>query len=572
MKYKYEQTKEFLITEIEGDLTIRQQKLFLLMATERKFMVYKQYAKDQEWDRTENLNARLEECWDMAVNGTIYEHIMDRVRKPTEEEYNSDDDYKGPDRFLYECWDDTPSYLIENYKEVNWIEVLSRIVQHIHDMFSQMALLSAHEMNDDDNIIISARNFLFLEEFLCEYSPELMEKVDNHIEEELFEEHELVLLEFEREKRDIEYLKTEKDLQKIYQRYHFDLQESILEGYWFDENIPYTYDEQEKENKEKIMQQEIDTETLEVLHENAADSYYTHGCIYTDAGRYEEAAQLFTEVIDLQADNVDAYSGRAFDYMRLEEYEKAITDYSKVIALNPNHKHAYFNLGYIYAQLQQHEKAITYYEKVIALNPNEEKIYLNLGKNYFKLKDYKTAIFYFGKMIALNPDFAEAYFCRANSYSALEEHQKSVDDLTKAIMLKPDYADAYYNRADSYAELKEYEKAIADLTKAIALNPDFTEAYCNRGAIYNILEEYEKAIADFDKAEKLNPTIVQIYYNRGESYHLLGEYQKAISDFSKVIAHDPNDKEAYLNRAKAYRAIGETEKAIADENTAKKLQ
>lgn len=572
MKYKYEQTKEFLITEIEGDLTIRQQKLFLLMATERKFMVYKQYAKGQEWDHTEKLNAMLEDCWDMAVNGTRHEYIMDRVRELTEEEYNSDDDYKGPDRFLYECWDDTPSYLIQNYKEVNWIEVLSRVVQHIHDMLSQIALLSAHEMNDDDNIIISTCNFLFLEDFLCEYSPELIDKVYDQNEEELFEEHELVLLEFERQKRDIEYLKTEKDLQKIYQRYHFDLQESILEGYWFDENIPYTYDEQEKENKEKIINQEIDSEILEALHENAADSYYTHGCIYTDAGRYEEAAQLFTEVIDLQADNVDAYSGRAFDYMRLEEYEKAITDYNKVIALNPNHKHAYFNLGYIYAQLQQHEKAITYYEKVIALNPNEEKIYLNLGKNYNKLKDYKTAIFYFGKMIALNPNFAEAYFCRANSYSALEEHQKSVDDLTKAIMLKPDYADAYYNRADSYAELKEYEKAIADLTKAIALNPDFTEAYCNRGAIYNILEEYEKAIADFDKAEKLNPTIVQIYYNRGESYHLLGEYQKAISDFSKVIAHDPNDKEAYLNRAKAYRAIGETEKAIADENTAKKLQ
>ncbi len=532
MEYKYEQTKEFLITEIEGDLTIRQQKLFLLMATERKFMVYKQYAKGQEWDHTEKLNAMLEDCWDMAVNGTRHEYIMDRVRELTEEEYNSDDDYKGPDRFLYECWDDTPSYLIQNYKEVNWIEVLSRVVQHIHDMLSQIALLSAHEMNDDDNIIISTCNFLFLEDFLCEYSPELIDKVYDQNEEELFEEHELVLLEFERQKRDIEYLKTEKDLQKIYQRYHFDLQESILEGYWFDENIPYTYDEQEKENKEKIMNQEIDSEILEALHENAADSYYTHGCIYTDAGRYEEAAQLFTEVIDLQADNVDAYSGRAFDYMRLEEYEKAITDYNKVIALNPNHKHAYFNLGYIYAQLQQHEKAITYYEKVIALNPNEEKIYLNLGKNYFKLKDYKTAIFYYGKMIALNPNFAETYFCRANSYSALEEHQKSVDDLTKAIMLKPDYADAYYNRADSYAELKEYEKAIAD----------------------------------FDKAEKLNPTIVQIYYNRGESYHLLGEYQKAISDFSKVIAHDPNDKEAYLNRA-----IGETEKAIADENTAKKL-
>ena len=159
MKYKYEQTKEFLITEIEGDLTIRQQKLFLLMATERKFMVYKQYAKGQEWDHTEKLNAMLEDCWDMAVNGTRHEYIMDRVRELTEEEYNSDDDYKGPDRFLYECWDDTPSYLIQNYKEVNWIEVLSRVVQHIHDMLSQIALLSAHEMNDDDNIIISTCRF-----------------------------------------------------------------------------------------------------------------------------------------------------------------------------------------------------------------------------------------------------------------------------------------------------------------------------------------------------------------------------------------------------------------------------
>ena len=123
-------------------------------------------------------------------------------------------------------------------------------------------MLSAYEINDDDDIIINVRNFTFLAEFLYKHSLELMKKVDNQGEEELFEEHELVLLEFEREKRDIEYLKTEKDLQKIYQRYHFDLQESILEDYWFDESIPYTYDEQEKENKEKIMKQEIDSETL----------------------------------------------------------------------------------------------------------------------------------------------------------------------------------------------------------------------------------------------------------------------------------------------------------------------
>ena len=567
MEYEYEQTKEFEIKEMAKSLTFRQQGLFLLMTIERKFAFYKKYAKGKEWDITEKLNAFLEDCWDTIINDTEYDYIARSIKFPR----NSDEEEKW-EKWQDECWEDYPSHMIKNYKYTIWIEILSDIVEYIYCIIDQIATISliATKSNKDNDLKVRIYNFLFLEDCFGSYAPELFERAFEQGEEELFQEHELMCLEFEREKRDIEYLKTEKDLQKIYQRYHFDLQENILEGYWFDETIPYTYDEQEKENKENI--KEIDTETLEALHENAADSYYTHGCIYTDAGRYEEAAQLFTEVIDLQPDNADAYSGRAFDYMRLEEYEKAISDYNKVIALNPNHKHAYFNLGYIYAQLQQHEKAITYYEKVIALNPNEEKIYLNLGKNYFKLKDYKTAIFYYGKMIALNPNFAETYFCRANSYSALEEHQKSVDDLTKAIMLKPDYADAYYNRADSYADLEEYEKAIADLTKVITLNPNFAAAYCNRGAIYNTVEEYEKAIVDFDKAEKINPTIVQTYYNRGESYHLLGEYQKAISDFSKVIAHDPNDKEAYLNRAKAYRAIGETEKAIADENTAKKLQ
>ena len=533
MEYEYEQTKEFEIKEMAKSLTFRQQGLFLLMTIERKFAFYKKYAKGKEWDITEKLNAFLEDCWDTIINDTEYDYIARSIKFPR----NSDEEEKW-EKWQDECWEDYPSHMIKNYKYTIWIEILSDIVEYIYFIIDQIATISliATKSNKDNDLKVRIYNFLFLEDCFGSYAPELFERAFEQGEEELFQEHELMCLEFEREKRDIEYLKTEKDLQKIYQRYHFDLQENILEGYWFDETIPYTYDEQEKENKENI--KEIDTETLEALHENAADSYYTHGCIYTDAGRYEEAAQLFTEVIDLQPDNADAYSGRAFDYMRLEEYEKAISDYNKVIALNPNHKHAYFNLGYIYAQLQQHEKAITYYEKVIALNPNEEKIYLNLGKNYFKLKDYKTAIFYYGKMIALNPN----------------------------------YADAYYNRADSYADLEEYEKAIADLTKVITLNPNFAAAYCNRGAIYNTVEEYEKAIVDFDKAEKINPTIVQTYYNRGESYHLLGEYQKAISDFSKVIAHDPNDKEAYLNRAKAYRAIGETEKAIADENTAKKLQ
>lgn len=508
--------KETLIIELGVTLSDTQLKLFLIILIERQFQVYKKYATGKEWDFTEKFNKIIEDCWDFVINGTEYDYIT-----KLENTNNYFEDYE---EWEDECAMHSPNYLIDNYSYTKSIEVLSRIVQSIYIFYPTMA-----ESRPYDGI--TTYNLDFLSDFFYH----LDEETDDD-EETYFEEHELVCLEFEREKRDIEYLKTETDMQKIYQRYHFDLQESILEDYWFDESSEKTENQQNDttENKEEIAISEEDKKDLE---EKIAESCYKHGCLYTELGRYRESVQLFTKVIDLQPNNVEAYNGRAFASMCLEEYQKAIDDLNKAVTLNPNYERVYHNLGVIYNKLGEYEKSIFYYNKQIALSSNNET----------------------------------AYFGISNNYAALEEHQKSVDNLTKAIALNPDYVDAYYNRADSYAELKEYEKAIADLTKVITLNPNFAAAYCNRGAMYNKLEEYEKAITDFDNAEKINPTIMQTYYNRGESYHLLGEYQKAISDFSKVIAHDPNDKEAYLNRAKAYRAIGETEKAIADENTAKKL-
>ncbi len=511
-----EKTKEALIIELAETLSDTQLKLFLIMLIERQFQVYKKYAVGKEWNFTNKFNKIIEDCWNFVINGTKYDYIT-----KLENSHNYFEDYE---EWEDECAMHSPNYLIENYDYMKSIEVLSCVVKYIYCLYPTMA-----ESRPCDGTATYNLDFLF------DFFYHLDEETDD--EETYFEEHELVCLEFEREKRDIEYLKTETDIQKIYQRYHFDLQESILEDYWFDESSAKTENQKNDttENKEEIAISEEDKKDLE---EKIAESCYKHGCLYTELGRYREAIQLFTKVIDLQPNNVEAYNGRAFASMRLEEYQKAIDDLNKAVTLNPNYEKIYHNLGVIYNKLGEYEKSIFYYNKQIALSPNDET----------------------------------AYFGISNNYAALEEHQKSVYNLTKAIALNPDYADAYYNRADSYDELEEYEKVIDDLTKAIALKLNFVEAYCNRGATYNKLGEYEKAISDFDKAEKINPTIMQIYYNRGESYYALAEYEKAISDFSKVIAHDPNDKEAYLNRAKAYHAIGETEKAIADENIVKKLQ
>lgn len=237
MEYEYEQTKEFIIDKIAENLPFRQQGMFLLMALERKFAFYKKCAEGKEWSRTEKLNAMLEDCWDTVINDTKYDYIAQSLEFPEDPEEEED--------WVYEYWEDCPAKIIKNYKYTEWIEILSDIVRDIHCMISQIAKISllAKEDNSNHKLRVGVYNFRFLEDCFGTYAPELFDRAFEQGEEELFQEHKLMCLEFEREKRDIEYLKTEKDLQKIYQRYHFELQESILEGYCFDESIPYTYDE-----------------------------------------------------------------------------------------------------------------------------------------------------------------------------------------------------------------------------------------------------------------------------------------------------------------------------------------
>ncbi len=457
--------KETLVGELSESLSDSQLKLFVIILVERQFRTYKKYAAGKAWDFTDKFNNIIEDCWDCVINGTEYDYMMELE--------NSDNYFEDYEEWEEECDMHSPKYLIDDYSYGESIEVLTCIVQSIYILYPSMAESRNHRSQAE-------QNFDFLHQFFY------------HTDDEVdFEEHELVCLEFEREKRDIEYLKTEKDLQKIYQRYHFDLQENILEDYCLDESISYTYDKQ-RETESGEAEQEFD--------KNMVEFYYKYGCIYTELGRYEEAAKFFTEVIDLEPNNVEAYNGRAFASMCLKEYQKAIDDLNKAITFNPNYERAYHNLGVVYHELEKYEESIFYYNKQIELNPNAENAYLG----------------------------------RSNSYTGLGEHQKSVEDLTKAIELKPDFAEAYCNRAYNYNELKEYQKAICDCDKAEAQNPNLGNIYSNRGNSYYGLGEYQKAIDDYSTAIALEPNDKETYLNRAKAYHAIGEKEKAIADENRA--------------------------------------
>ncbi|NJM76181.1 MAG: tetratricopeptide repeat protein [Acaryochloridaceae cyanobacterium RU_4_10] len=84
-------------------------------------------------------------------------------------------------------------------------------------------------------------------------------------------------------------------------------------------------------------------------------------------GDYREAIQDYTQAIQLNSHDADAYVGRGNVRSDLGDYRGAIQDYTQAIQLNPNHGLAYYNCGNAQYQSGDVQGAINNFHKAASL-------------------------------------------------------------------------------------------------------------------------------------------------------------------------------------------------------------
>jgi tetratricopeptide (TPR) repeat protein len=162
------------------------------------------------------------------------------------------------------------------------------------------------------------------------------------------------------------------------------------------------------------------------------------GIDHLKQNRYEAAVQMFTELIELDPDNAEAYKNRGVAHMKLGQYDPAILDFEKTRQMTPDLKGVHSNLGVAWYYKGEYQKAIAHYDMEIALSPDSHYVYFN----------------------------------RAISWAELKEYDKSLDDITKTLALVPDYYPAYCLKGDLYLELADMESARAAYENAVKLDPE----------------------------------------------------------------------------------------------------
>lgn len=215
-------------------------------------------------------------------------------------------------------------------------------------------------------------------------------------------------------------------------------------------------------------------------------------------------------------------------FLNSKDYDKAVVAYTEAINLNPKNADAYSRRGLIYKMRKQYEFAIADFSKTIELVPANSIVYYNRGDSYFLYKQYELAAVDFSKSIELNPKFSLAYVRRGLSY---------YDIITQAYFRSIERNVPLTDIMTEEQRFLYYDLIIADLSKAIELKPDFLYPYTVRGNAYSDKGQYDLALADFDKVIELDKTYAQAYYFKGLMFNGLKKKQEAIDSYKKFLQY-----------------------------------
>ena len=172
----------------------------------------------------------------------------------------------------------------------------------------------------------------------------------------------------------------------------------------------------------------------------------------------------YSQQIEVNKENVDAYFGKAINYGLVQDFENAIDSYNKALALRSDFALAYFcraNIRY---------KMLNYESSTLSSEPaNKQKV------------DYELIIRDYNKTIELTPNFVYAWFNRGNLFFSNNDFTSAINDYSEAIAREPDFAEAYFNRGLANILVGDRKKGLSDLSKAGELGV---------AAAYNIIKRY----------------------------------------------------------------------------------
>lgn len=281
--------------------------------------------------------------------------------------------------------------------------------------------------------------------------------------------------------------------------------------------------------------------------------YITRANVNIVQQKYEHAINDVKKALNLESQSIEALRKLGRLYKVTGKNLRAVDEFLKILDIDANQKDAYMELIDLYTKENSPESAIGIAKKAVANFVQDSEFKNILANLYFKSGDYKNAL------ETVEDDFLKAKILLQDEQndSAKEILNKLKEDKNMYKESNKEQLAAYYLlEAQYYYNKKEFDEALnyvekyTDLSLPNALSfqmkaliyegmgDEFKSSY-NWGYCYKVRKRFDEAIVEFTHAHNAKPddknTLIELanlYANNGEKFASM-EYWKKVYEIDK---------------------------------------
>lgn len=293
-------------------------------------------------------------------------------------------------------------------------------------------------------------------------------------------------------------------------------------------------------------------------------SLFQQGIQAFQAGRTEEAAACFRELVRLEPRNLSAWNALGNILAQSGDAEAAVAAYRQALALRQDVPEILYNLAGLLQARGLLADAELHYRRALALRPGWAPCLNNLGNLLWQANRIEEAAACYRQTLDTTPDDADAAGNLGLLLAQQGREAEAIPRLQQATRLRPDLASLWEALGGALLSQRRPGEATPCFQAALRLAPQTPDLWLRLARAWRDQGQPGEAVACYREAVRLQPERAGAWASLGAALLEHGDHEEAIACCKKVVELTrEGNAEAHSNLGAAYEAAGRLDQAIA---------
>lgn len=280
-----------------------------------------------------------------------------------------------------------------------------------------------------------------------------------------------------------------------------------------------------------------------------------HGRILVGSGRYDEARELFNEILKREPNNVEALLGLAELDVAIGQVGDAIRNYTELLERIPNDRRALLKLLLLSDELERFQASESYVSAAVRYHGNNPEVQVAVADHYMRIRRFEDALYHARLAVSLDPSYHPGLIAEANARLSLLDYDGAVDTLSAALRIRPDDPETLYALGTAYALAGRNDEALRSYTAVFrSRRDDEITRYA--------LEQLVKDETEMD--HPLRKSLADYHLQRGREYEERFLLTKALREYRLAVQLDPANPVYRRDYAEVFNILGYPAKYLSE--------